>query len=155
MLFRSAVGSAPEWHSGGHRFDPGQVHQPSLTPANESVNAVGEPSANLSVSYGLFRDFLKYSARQHSCLGVPLLAAKCFVYVLKSQPDPPHYYTGVTSDTGGRLAAHNAGHGVHTAKYRPWKIDVVLEFPNERRALAFERYLKSGSGVALAQRHLR
>ena len=22
----SAVGSAPEWHSGGHRFDPGQVH---------------------------------------------------------------------------------------------------------------------------------
>ena len=26
----SAVGSAPEWHSGGHRFDPGQVHQPSL-----------------------------------------------------------------------------------------------------------------------------
>ena len=27
----SAAGSAPEWHSGGHRFDPGQVHQPSLT----------------------------------------------------------------------------------------------------------------------------
>ena len=27
----SAVGSAPEWHSGGHRFDPGQVHHPSLT----------------------------------------------------------------------------------------------------------------------------
>jgi hypothetical protein len=24
----SAVGSAPEWHSGGHRFDPGQVHHP-------------------------------------------------------------------------------------------------------------------------------
>jgi hypothetical protein len=23
----SAVGSAPEWHSGGHQFDPGQVHQ--------------------------------------------------------------------------------------------------------------------------------
>ena len=28
-----AAGSAPEWHSGGHRFDPGQVHQPSLTRA--------------------------------------------------------------------------------------------------------------------------
>jgi hypothetical protein len=26
----SAVGSAPEWHSGGHRFDPGQVHNPFL-----------------------------------------------------------------------------------------------------------------------------
>jgi hypothetical protein len=31
----SAVGSAPEWHSGGHRFDPGQVHQPSLMIARE------------------------------------------------------------------------------------------------------------------------
>jgi hypothetical protein len=30
-----------------------------------------------------------------------------------------------------------------------------IEFPDERRALAFERYLKSGSGVAFAQRHLR
>ena len=29
-----AAGSAPEWHSGGHRFDPGQVHHPSLTRAN-------------------------------------------------------------------------------------------------------------------------
>ena len=26
---------------------------------------------------------------------------------------------------------------------------------DERRAVAFERYLKSGSGVAFAQRHLR
>ena len=29
-----AAGSAPEWHSGGHRFDPGQVHHPSDPPAN-------------------------------------------------------------------------------------------------------------------------
>src|SRR5829696_2193622 len=27
----SAVGSAPEWHSGGHRFDPGQVHHPFIS----------------------------------------------------------------------------------------------------------------------------
>ena len=26
----SAAGSAPEWHSGGHRFDPGQVHHPFI-----------------------------------------------------------------------------------------------------------------------------
>jgi hypothetical protein len=29
--------------------------------------------------------------------------------------------------------------------------DVVIEFAEERRALAFERYLKSGSGVAFAR----
>jgi len=32
---------------------------------------------------------------------------------------------------------------------------VVIEFPDEQRAVAFERYLKSGSGVSFAQRHLR
>jgi hypothetical protein len=31
----------------------------------------------------------------------------------------------------------------------------VVEFADERRAVAFERYLKSGSGVAVAIRHLR
>src|SRR5918994_640444 len=36
----SAVGSAPEWHSGGHRFDPGQVHHPSLMIAVEGCRAV-------------------------------------------------------------------------------------------------------------------
>ena len=80
---------------------------------------------------------------------------KRFVYVLKNGETPPRYYTGVTSDTARRLAEHNAGSCVHTGKYRPWCIDVVIEFPDEPRAVAFERYLKSGSGVAFAQRHLR
>jgi hypothetical protein len=50
---------------------------------------------------------------------------------------------------------HNAGACTHTAKHRPWLLDVVIEFADERRAVAFERYLKSGSGVAFAKRHLR
>jgi hypothetical protein len=49
----------------------------------------------------------------------------------------------------------NQGRCVHTAKYRPWTVDGVIEFADERRAVAFERYLKSGSGVAFARRHLR
>ena len=80
---------------------------------------------------------------------------KRLVYVLKNGGDPPRYYTGVTSDTTRRLAEHNAGSCTHTAKHRPWCVDVVVEFADERRAVAFERYLKSGSGVAFAQRHLR
>jgi hypothetical protein len=31
---------------------------------------------------------------------------------------------------------------------------VAIEFPTEREALRFERYLKSGSGRAFAKRHL-
>ena len=77
------------------------------------------------------------------------------VYVLKNKSDPPRYYTGVTSDIIGRLGTHNAGRCVHTASGRPWTVDVLIEFADERRALSFERYLKSGSGVAFAKRHLR
>ena len=39
-----------------------------------------------------------------------------------------------------------AGHGSN---------DVIVEFTDERRAVTFERYLKSGSGVAFSKRHLR
>jgi putative endonuclease len=86
-----------------------------------------------------------------SVVGMP----EWFLYILKNAENPPRYYTGHTSDVARRHAEHNAGASVHTAKYRPWSVDVVIAFPDERRAVAFERYLKSGSGVALAQRHFR
>ena len=81
--------------------------------------------------------------------------SKRFVYVLKNSGSPPRYYTGLTADVEARCAAHNKGCSIHTAKYRPWSIDIVIGFSDERRAVAFERYLKSGSGVAFAKRHLR
>ena len=87
-------------------------------------------------------------------LGGPRMP-KVYVYILKNRDSPPRYYTGLTSDTRRRLVEHNSEGYHRTCKYRPWEIDVVVEFADERRAAAFERYLKSGSGVAFAQRHLR
>ena len=81
--------------------------------------------------------------------------AKRFVYVLKNHQVPPRYYTGLTGDVVARHAEHNAGGCSHTAKHRPWSVDVVIEFADEQRAIDFERYLKNGSGVAFAHRHLR
>ena len=80
---------------------------------------------------------------------------KRFVYVLRSLTDRDRYYTGVTCNIRARLGAHNAGECVHTARDRPWELDVLIAFHDEARALSFERYLKSGSGCAFAQRHLR
>jgi putative endonuclease len=80
---------------------------------------------------------------------------KRFVYVLKSERHADRYYTGVTSNVCARLSTHNDGGCLHTASGRPWNIDVVVEFADEKRAVAFERYLKSGSGNAFATRHLR
>ena len=81
--------------------------------------------------------------------------SKRFVYVLRNDESPPRYYTGITSDVKRRHTEHNQGSCIHTTKHRPWSVDVVIEFTDERRAVAFERYLKSGSGVAFAHRHLR
>ena len=85
----------------------------------------------------------------------PMTNPKRTVYVLRSVSNRTRYYTGVTSDWRARLDAHNSGKCPHTAPGRPWIVDVVVEFTDERRAVTFERYLKSGSGVAFAMRHLR
>ena len=36
---------------------------------------------------------------------------------------------------------------------KPWQFVVSIEFAEERTAVHFERYLKSGSGRAFARRH--
>lgn len=81
--------------------------------------------------------------------------SKRIVYILKSADEPPRYYVGLTADLSARLAAHNAGRCHHTAAKRPWRVDVLVKFADEARAVAFERYLKSGSGNAFAMRHFR
>ena len=78
---------------------------------------------------------------------------KRFVYVLRGASDPWHYYVGITSNVENRLEWHNAGPSGHTVKHRPWRVIVSLEFVDEKTALRFERYLKSGSGRAFAKRH--
>jgi predicted GIY-YIG superfamily endonuclease len=77
------------------------------------------------------------------------------VYIIKSLTTPDEYYVGVTSNMALRLRAHNGGRSPHTARHRPWRILVVVEFDEEEPALKFERYLKSGSGREFARRHFR
>jgi predicted GIY-YIG superfamily endonuclease len=84
-----------------------------------------------------------------------VVTPKRFVYVLRSCSARERYYTGVTSNVRARLSAHNAGECTHTTRGRPWELDVVIAFRDQERAITFERYLKSGSGVAFAKRHLR
>ncbi|MEW5982377.1 MAG: GIY-YIG nuclease family protein [Acidobacteriota bacterium] len=78
---------------------------------------------------------------------------KRFVYILRSFKEPARQYVGLTSDIDGRLEAHNAGASPFTAKFRPWAVTTRIEFEDEGRAAAFERYLKSPSGRAFSRRH--
>jgi putative endonuclease len=74
-----------------------------------------------------------------------------YVYILESQ-NSEHFYVGLTDDLRARLAKHNAGEVPHTSKYRPWQLNTYVAFSNEERAVAFEKYLKSGSGRAFAKK---
>ena len=78
---------------------------------------------------------------------------KRIVYIIRSDVDPSRHYVGITNDLGTRLEWHNHGPCGHTLSHRPWSVVVSLEFPTEREAVRFEKYLKSGSGRAFATRH--
>ena len=99
--------------------------------------------------------FLTRLPRRRVCSGAPHASTMRPIYVLNNGDTPQRYYTGVTSDLRSRLEGHNAGRCRHTAKHRPWALDVAVKFADEARALKFEQYLKSGSGVEFARRHVR
>ncbi len=73
-----------------------------------------------------------------------------YVYILESL-DSEHFYT---DDVPARLAKHNAGEVTHTSKYKPWRLKSYVAFSDEKQAIAFEKYLKSGSGRAFAKKRL-
>jgi putative endonuclease len=77
-----------------------------------------------------------------------------YVYLIESVSASGVRYTGYTDDLRQRLADHNAGKNVSTAAKRPWRLCTYLAFSTKAQALAFESYLKSGSGHAFAKKRL-
>jgi predicted GIY-YIG superfamily endonuclease len=78
-----------------------------------------------------------------------------YVYLLRSQSSPKQVYSGFTEDLRQRLRDHNTGKSTHTAQHRPWALETYLAFSDRSQALEFERYLKTGSGIAFARKRLR
>jgi putative endonuclease len=70
---------------------------------------------------------------------------KRIVDILRSEVDPSRHYVGITNDVPARLEWHNHGPSGHTVEHRPWSLVVSMEFPTQREAVRFEKYLKSGS----------
>ena len=78
-----------------------------------------------------------------------------FVYLIQSDNDPTKWYVGNTDDVARRLTEHNSGRSPFTSRYTPWQLRSTMEFADSYRAIAFEKYLKSGSGRAFSRRHFR
>jgi putative endonuclease len=51
-----------------------------------------------------------------------------YVYLLSGISDASRHYIGCTRDIKARLKSHNSGANPHTAKYRPWQIEVCIAF---------------------------
>ena len=77
-----------------------------------------------------------------------------YVYILQSIDCADRFYTGMTDDLEGRLKRHNRKEVPHTAKFAPWRLKTYAAFSDEAKALAFEKYLKTGSGRAFAKKRL-
>ena len=76
-----------------------------------------------------------------------------YVYILKCE-DGKHY-TGCTQDLDKRIEKHNAGSVKFTSSRLPIELISYFAFKNKYTAYKFEKYLKSGSGIAFANKRLR
>jgi putative endonuclease len=77
-----------------------------------------------------------------------------YVYFIESLSTQGKRYVGVTADLKQRLNEHNTGKSSHTSKFKPWRLITYVAFTDRAKAEAFERYLKSGSGHAFANKRL-
>jgi putative endonuclease len=74
------------------------------------------------------------------------------VYILKCSNDT--YYTGFTTNIQNRLKAHNNKEVHYTKDKLPLCLIHISFFINKKKAYDFERYLKSGSGIAFRNKRL-
>ena len=77
-----------------------------------------------------------------------------FVYLIVSVRRPDRYYVGLTENVRKRLGQHNEGVVQSTAPFRPWRLRTAVCFSSKSRAVDFERYLKTGSGIAFLRKRL-
>jgi predicted GIY-YIG superfamily endonuclease len=75
-----------------------------------------------------------------------------YVYILRCADGSP--YIGCTNDIDRRIIDHNS-HKVHFTKDKtPVSINTYIAFTDKYKAFEFEKYLKTGSGIAFRNRHL-
>jgi len=76
-----------------------------------------------------------------------------YVYLLRPKSDPGEQDVGCPTDLKQRLLDHNRGHSPRPAKFIPWQLVICVAFQQQKRAAAFKKRSKSGSGRAFAKRH--
>jgi predicted GIY-YIG superfamily endonuclease len=76
-----------------------------------------------------------------------------YVYILKSDLED-WYYVGYSADLRERLKEHNDGKVISTKARRPFTIASYIAIREQETAIALEKYLKTGSGIAWMKKRL-
>jgi putative endonuclease len=74
----------------------------------------------------------------------------CYILLLKNNK----YYIGFSSNLKQRLSEHNAGQVIATKKFIPVQLIYYSAFKSKKKALDFEKYLKTNSGFAFRNKRL-
>ena len=83
------------------------------------------------------------------------MIVKYHAYILRSAELPEKLYIGFSSlDLTVRLQRHNEGSTPASRRYRPRELIGSCSFPDKKKAMQFEAYLKSGSGRAFLKKRL-
>mgnify|MGYP001560670665 CR=1 FL=1 len=75
-----------------------------------------------------------------------------YVYILFNK-ETNRYYVGYTPDLRKRIKKHYSGQVLSTKSNLNYKLVCYCAFQTRGEALDFEKYLKSGSGVAFMNKH--
>ena len=75
-----------------------------------------------------------------------------YVYILSLRNKT--YYLGFSSGLKVRIKDHLLGRVSQTEKFRSLQLVYYAAFRNKKKALDFEKYLKTGSGFAFRNKHL-
>ena len=80
------------------------------------------------------------------------LSTMWFVYILKCADST--FYTGCTNDLDDRISRHKKGYVDYTKTRLPFELITYIAFSNKYKAFDFEKYLKTGSGIAFRNKRL-
>lgn len=74
-----------------------------------------------------------------------------YTYILRNSKTS-RYYIGYTPDLKNRINKHTAGKVFSTKSNLNYRLEWYCAFQTREQALSFEKYLKSGSGVAFMKK---
>lgn len=75
-----------------------------------------------------------------------------YIYILKVKNN--RFYIGYSANLKQRIKEHQQGSVKATQNFKPVKLIFYAAFNSKKKALAFEKYLKTNSGFAFRNKRL-